>query len=195
MKPVKTEYMGVVFDSKSEAVFARTLHLLGHEYVYHPNEHCGHVWDFLVFRKPFWFYRSHAIVGDTCYWSTNQYYKVEAPILVEYKPNAPTKTYIDNLTNKMREDPIESVIVWGNPWSGPDNKVCLDDKLSYVCYPVFTKHDRFGWGDFNQLADNGYDDVPFSYRHTFSEMFYCHTERFIQEAKSYRFDLRNNYSA
>jgi len=83
MNATRTEYKGIVFDSKSEAVFARTLDLGGHQWVYHPPQHCVHIWDFLVFR-------SHM---------NNE------PILVEYKPQMPTNTYVDNLTEKMRADP------------------------------------------------------------------------------------------
>jgi hypothetical protein len=46
MDAIKTEYKRIIFDSKSEAVFARTLDLGGHQWIYHPPEHCGHVWDF-----------------------------------------------------------------------------------------------------------------------------------------------------
>ena len=100
MDAIKTEYKRIIFDSKSEAVFARTLDLGGHQWSYHPPEHCGHVWDFLVFRVH---------MGNK-----------SEQILVEYKPKMPTDTYVDELTNRMRHDPKESIVVWGNPWDGVD---------------------------------------------------------------------------
>ena len=190
--PIRTEYMGTVFDSKSEAVFARVMHILGHDYVYHPSEHCGHEWDFLVFRKPLGKVKTVVFVGGERYINPFPHEPEEKPILVEYKPGPPTKTYIENLTNKMRKNPFESVLVWGSPWASI-HPVLKDYgmNLSYVCYPIFTRHDRFGWGDFCQLADSGYDcDPPFSQRHTFSDMFGCDFDFQIQAALKYRFDLR-----
>lgn len=187
--PIKTEYMGTVFDSKSEAVFARVLHVLGHEYVYHPSEHCGHEWDFLVFRKPMFVKRHFATVGGERYLSKMKYHDNPPPILIEYKPSAPTQIYINNLIQKTSEKPIESVLVWGSPWAGIQN-IGLATDLSYVVYPIFTKHNRFGWGDFCQAADNG-DDIPYSFRHMFHEMFGCDSEADIQDALKYRFDLRH----
>ena len=191
--PVKTEYMGTVFDSKSEAVFARVLHALGHDYVYHPNKHCDHEWDFLVFRKAMFEKRTYASVGSGHYISKIMYDVTPPPILIEYKPSAPTETYIGNITRKTSAKPIESVIVWGNPWAGPPNLSLMHD-LSYVVYPVFTTHGRYGWGDFCSMADNGGADLPFSNRHTFGEMFGCSNDRVIQDAVKYRFDLRSGGS-
>lgn len=190
-KPIKTEYSGTVFDSKSEAVFARVLHILGHQYAYHVN-YCGHEWDFLVFRKPteksrlvYWFEKLRIV-------SPFAVETLDPPILVEYKPSPPTKTYIENLTAKMSKNPEESVLVWGNPWNGVQKVFCGSENLSYVCYPIFTKHDRFGWGDFLQNADNGCDgNPPFSNRHTFQDMFGCDYDYQIQAALKYRFDLRH----
>lgn len=167
MKPIKTEYMNVVFDSKAEAVFARSLHLAGKEWVYHPVEICGHVWDFIVLRV------------------------FECEILVEYKPAMPTNTYIENLTEQMRPMPMESIIVWGNPWQGLDPRVEYGKwgpACCYVAYPIFSTHDsRYGWGNFCALADNG-AGLPFSYRYRIESILGI-TEDMAQEAKEYRFDL------
>lgn len=170
MNATITEYKGIVFDSKSEAVFARTLDLGGHRWVYHPPQHCGHIWDFLVFR-------SHM---------NNE------PILVEYKPQMPTNTYVDNLTEKMRADPKESIVVWGNPWDGIDHSIDGPQECCYRVYPIFciktvSGNAKYGWGDFIRLADNG-GDWPTSYRHETWDVLGI-TEEMVQEAKEYRFDL------
>jgi hypothetical protein len=192
---IKTEYQGVVFDSKSEAVFARTMDMCGHQWFYHPTELGDHEWDFLVFRKP----QRIKNKASVNYWSqisggkmvrdfvshVDHFYNWP-PILVEYKPTAPTDTYIENLTESMRRGvPFESVIVWGSPWNGP----VTGERCSYVSYPVFCSFDsKYGWGDFNREADTG-GALPTSSRHPFGHMFNC-SESIIQMAKSFRFDLR-----
>lgn len=190
IKAIRTEYRGIVFDSKSEAVFARTLDLAGLRWKHHPGKHCGHPWDFLVYRTDIECdaFQLDEIVDigegiwtqpDPVVYSFNRPF----PTLIEYKPAPPTATYIENLTEAMRANPMESVIIWGNPWNGPFMG------CSYVCYPIFTKHGRFGWGDFCQPADNG-EDVPYSNRHEIGDMFGI-TEAMAQEAREYRFDLEH----
>jgi hypothetical protein len=182
MKPIKTEYKGIVFDSKSEAVFARTLDIAGVEWIYHPAEHCGHAWDFLVFpthfyKTPMWFR-----CGGKYYTSKSLVRQLESkPMLIEYKPSPPTDTYIENLTEKMRSDPVESIIVWGSPWKDGFNGCC------YVSYPIFSSHSKYGWGDFSRSLDND-EDVPFSYRHEIGDILRITNEMALQ-AKEYRFDL------
>ncbi|PKN53461.1 MAG: hypothetical protein CVU55_02235 [Deltaproteobacteria bacterium HGW-Deltaproteobacteria-13] len=167
MDAKKTEYKGIIFDSKSEAVFARTLDLGGHQWIYHPPEHCSHVWDFLVFRKH---------MGDK-----------STPLFVEYKPIMPTNTYVDELTERMSVDPKESVVVWGNPWDGVDHSIDGPQECCYRVYPIFCSHGKYGWGDFIRLADNG-GDWPTSYRHVTWDVLGI-TEEMAQEAKNFRFDL------
>lgn len=163
MQPIKTEYDGIVFDSKSEAVFARTLHVVGLSFEYH-SMHCGHEWDFLVTGIP-------------------------KAILVEYKPKPPTDTYIKNLTEITRRDPAESAIVWGNPWDGMLSSAQRHySECCYVIYPIFLSGSKYGWGDFIRQADNGEED-PCSNRHSIFNIFgIC--EDAIREAMRYRFDLR-----
>jgi len=167
MDAKKTEYKKIIFDSKSEAVFARTLDLGGHQWIYHPPEHCSHMWDFLVFRMH---------MGDT-----------PMPILVEYKPKMPTNTYVDELTNKMRCDPKESVVVWGNPWDSVDRSIDGPQECCYRVYPIFCSYGKYGWGNFIRLADNG-GDWPTSSRHPTWDVLGI-TEAMAQEAKNFRFDL------
>jgi hypothetical protein len=170
----KTEYKKIVFDSKSEAVFARTLDLAGHLWKYHPNEVCGHVWDFLVLRKIYLDIPGYARDGSE--W-----------IYIEYKPSMPTNTYLDNLTKKMRLDPMESIVVWGNPWDGVDKEIGGPQECCYRVYPIFCSYGKYGWGDFIRLADNGCG-WPTSSMHTTWDVLGI-TEEMAQEAKKFRFDL------
>lgn len=184
-KAIPTEYKGVRFDSKSEAVFARTLDLAGHDWVYHPGEHCGHAWDFLVFPT-----HGQRVVQYTCvcgkgFKSQTPIFQLHyRPVLIEYKPSAPTDTYIRNLTVAMSEQPYESIIVWGSPWK-PGGTAVSD--CCYTAYPIFSSYAKYGWGDFCRAGDNG-EELPMSHRHNIKDMLGI-TERMAQEAKSYRFDL------
>ncbi|WP_139276573.1 hypothetical protein [Spirulina major] len=170
MEAIKTEYKGIVFDSKSEAVFARTLDLSGAEWEYHPQKKCGHLWDFLVLP---YINAGHSVLT-----------------LVEYKPQMPTNTYVDNLTNKMRRDPFESIVVWGNPWDGIDGSIDGPQDCCYRIYPIFSSYGKYGWGDFIRMADNG-GDFPTSYRHPTYEVLGI-KEWMVQEAMTFRYDLSYN---
>jgi hypothetical protein len=109
------------------------------------------------------------------------------PMLIEYKPTMPTNTYVDELTNKMRCDPKESVVVWGNPWDGVDQSIDPPAECCYRVYPIFCSHGKYGWGDFIRLLDNG-GDWPTSSRHTTWDVLGI-TVEMAQEAKNFRFDL------
>lgn len=190
MKPTKTEYKRIIFDSKSEAVFARCLDMAGHGWVYHPAEHCGHEWDFLVFRRPYIKPGRKKIVsvGGVSYFNPLTFHEhVRKPLLIEYKPSMPTDTYVENLTEKMRVDPCESIIVWGNPWSGPPEFGDSIRLCSYVCYPVFSTESHYGWGDFNRGGDCGQSELWSSQHHIIDILGI--SEQLVQEAKSFRFDL------
>lgn len=189
IKAKRTEYKGIVFDSKSEAVFARTLDIGGHEWVYHPAEHCGHAWDFIVCPV----HRSSRLcsrVGGHDYYWQRPHFRTP-PMLVEYKPTMPTKTYVDNLTDQMRQDPLESVVVWGNPWDGVDKTLFGPTDCCYRVYPIFSSHQwAFGWGDFDPVSDSG-NNLPVSYRHETLDVLGIN-ESMAQEAKLYRFDLAHS---
>lgn len=164
MKAIKTEYKNIVYDSKSEAVFARVLDLAGHRWNYHPSEHCGHVWDFYIFRKQWMPY-----------------------MFIEYKPAMPTMTYVNNLTETMSVNPQESIIVWGNPWNGIDLSIGGPHECCYRIYPIFSSFGNYGWGNFIPEADSG-ESHPVSYRHETWDILGI-TEEMAQDAKSFRFDL------
>jgi len=164
-KPKPTEYKGIVFDSKSEAIFARALDLSGAEWKYHPPQHCGHEWDFLVSSST----------------------RPEIPTLIEYKPSMPTNTYVDQLLKMMSKNPRESIVVWGNTWDGVDSKIDGPNDCCYRVYPIYSSYGKYGWGDFIRLADNG-GNWPTSYRHDTYGVLGI-SEEMAQEARLFRFDL------
>lgn len=194
-----TEYRGIVFKSKSEAVFARCLDLspLVDDWIYEPKGF-AHAWDFGVQLTRYMYYWDEPWPRDIG-WSA----------LIEYKPTEPTMTYVNNLIEKVRDESQspqfgwQSYIVWGNPWSGPPFKTTGKNR-SYVAYPVFARLQgeaalsRCGWGgfsprpgewDFNEL----YPEVwgrPFSWLFNFEQTFGV-TEAMAQEARRYRFDLKS----
>ena len=170
MKPIKTEYKGIVFDSKSEAVFARVLDLVGMfswgYHPYHQSKCTGHDWDFSL-----------------CWTKNKIFHDVDdfQNLLIEYKPKSPTRTYLSNLVDKMKKTPHDSAIVWGNPWDGvPKGNISLDE-CSYVLYPIILQ----GYN----ACDEPDDPRLFSYRHTTYEYLGIR-ESHVQEAKQYRFDLQ-----
>lgn len=185
MQPTKTEYKGIVFDSKSEAVFARALDEAGNHWVYHPAIHCDHEWDFLVFPYGKEVRRSQVLVGNKFY-ADPRSFPSKPPVLVEYKPSEPTMTYVRNLTKQMIVKPFNSVVVWGNPWAGPisENPYNLH---CYAAYPIFSNECRYGWGEFNPMADSG-EDRPFSSIDVTS--LFGVSLRGATEASKFRFDLR-----
>ncbi len=189
MEAIKTEYCGIVFDSKSEAVFARTLDLGQNTWGYHPAERGGRIWDFEVILNTgphssslFWEHFKRLSYENQLY-----NFRGDAVVSIEYKPAMPTNTYVDNLTEIVRPHPFESIIVWGNPWDGIDKSISGPDGCCYHVYPIFSSRGKFGWGDFCRLAENG-NDEPTSWAHDILTMFRI-TEDMAQEARRYRYDL------
>ena len=167
---VPTEYNGIRFRSKSEAVLARMLDLSNHGgFVYEPPGHI-HAWDFEV-------------VTPNCPWCGRR------GLLIEYKPTEPTLAYVQNLIDKVRPaverskfKSFHSFLIWGNPWQPRSYGSC------YTIYPIFTKLGKYGWGDFDPVADHGTAEL-FSYRHSIDILGF--TKDMEQEAMEYRFDLKN----
>jgi len=91
-KPTPTEYKGVRFRSKSEAVFARCLDLAGWDWDYEPGVYESnpvmsiHPWDFLISRDEYW--------GE----STSS-----VQMLIEYKPSRPSNQYVRNTRQGARD--------------------------------------------------------------------------------------------
>jgi hypothetical protein len=184
MKPIPTEYKGTVFRSKAEAVFARSLHMANCGWMYEPKIHRPHDWDFEVI-QPFDYFCEccgGVITGNRI-------------ILVEYKPSEPTRCYVDQLIEKVRQSVdaatrkagrrfIDSYIVYGNPWNGPQP----GNDCSYVCYPIFSNHSEHGWGDFIQSADNNRPYL-FSSEHYIKDVLGI-SEQIVRKAMQFRFDLK-----
>lgn len=109
-KAIPTEYMGVKYRSKSEAILAYCLYnskVISH-LQYEPKgsgKNWLHSWDF-SFR-----------VKDKKY-------------LVEYKPSFPTDTYVENLTKKLHSNRT-CLLIMGSPWNklGPFNRPYRIERL------------------------------------------------------------------
>jgi hypothetical protein len=122
--PRPTEYAGVRFRSKSEAVFARSLDLAGIKWLYEPfsqipNPPGDHSWDFLLFAT--------AIKAGIASWNE---YKFHVPGVsfyesdawfVEFKPARPNDTYLLELgertfRSKGASYPGNFAVIYGSPW-------------------------------------------------------------------------------
>lgn len=190
MKPIPTEYAGVRFRSKSEAVFARCLDLAGWNWTYEPSgtSHlCEHAWDFAVWQRG------------------------KQSSYIEYKPSEPTRTYVDNLHAAVEDywiskancriELIESMpqharhlfvwegfymprymLIYGNPWNPRQTARGTEVYTPYPIFDPFTKHGK----DFCQFLDNG-EDYLFSYRHDPVDFGIFNHK--AEEARKYRFDL------
>lgn len=133
-KAIKTEYGGRVFDSKSEAVFAKCLVLAGQ--LVWPQEEVvgGHPWDFKIL--PLHIFRmecmeegarnalapvAEAVSGQAGLMVESLFpvYRARRPdlLLIEYKPSRPTATYLSNLKEKMEGIKRDYCVVYGSPWS------------------------------------------------------------------------------
>jgi hypothetical protein len=183
--PIKTEYAGTVFHSKSEAVFARALHLGQCEYWYQPETVCGHQWDFLVAHYEWKWPPSMYGYPGVQYTHTGGHWKKPWLTLVEYKPNEPTQTYIDNLIEKQRDCPFSSMIVWGSPWNG----TVAPAGRFYVATPIFHRWYWYGWGDYDHICNCTGGQVLYAPEYDLEDLFGL-TNEVAQEAKRYRFDLK-----
>ena len=169
IKAIPTEYKGVRFDSKSEAVFARLLDLQGIDWEHqHPIRHEGHDWDFLIWLESELLFTAfpngnNVDVGCKTFSRTGK-----RACLIELKPSRPTTSYVERLKKGMLTGQRESRwIVWGNPWQASED-------FTYA---------------FNELCFEG---RPSDSILGLSAGFYGFDDEFrISEAKSYRFDLQD----
>lgn len=124
LTPRVTQYHGVQFRSKSEAVFARCLDLAGIEWTYEPFEGKDdppgmHQWDFLLFLKAECL--ATAIVGNHSFLADHHWIESRA-WFVEYKPSRPTDAYVQELFDRVmnardeRMHPGNFAIIYGSPW-------------------------------------------------------------------------------
>jgi hypothetical protein len=96
IKATKTEYNGIVFRSKSEAIFARMLDQLGYRWEYEPE-----------------YFQVGSYTPD--FW-------VCAPLMccvVEYKPAEPTQAYKDKLFDIFTSEKyrlVHGVLVYASPF-------------------------------------------------------------------------------
>lgn len=178
LTPIQTEYKGIRFRSKSEAVFARCLNLVGHDFTYEPSCH-SHDWDFEVIK---------ACEAGFCVW------------LIEYKPSEPTDVYLENLANKIKDSVrrfrlmaaraayegrshvhMESFVVFGNPWNGCYVANGIVYESPYMVIPIFTGGKN---GDYLTTKNRG----SAWWRDTFSR--FGISDETAKEALRYRFDLK-----
>jgi hypothetical protein len=139
----RIKFEGTLLKSKEDAAFAMSLTRVGRNWFYKPV-FCGHRWTFFTF----------PCVGDG------------RRILIDYHPEMPSRLYADNLTDRTRQLPFESIIVWGSPWTTVKNgsKECC-----YNAYPVFTSHGKYGFGNFMPELDSGRSDL-ISLQHKIDEI-------------------------
>jgi len=105
IKAVPTTYAGTLFKSKSEAVFARAMHIAKVAWVYELVDLDGYKADFLV------------KLGECKHDDGESDY---ASFLVEYKPTQPTDSYIAYLISKLENSELDLALVCGSPFNDDD---------------------------------------------------------------------------
>ena len=94
-KATPTDYKGIRFRSKSEAIFARAMDLAGiTEWVYEPDSFDGYTPDF-------------SVVVQISGWSVDP-----LNYLIEYKPASVSKAYLQKLENLKITDPYDSFFIF-----------------------------------------------------------------------------------
>lgn len=175
--PTLTEYRQTVFRSKSEAVFARSLDLVGALWNYEPfagkkGVPGGHHWDFLIFlpclKRQFAHVGSHVFLGEG--------YFVYSPWFIEYKPARPTRTYTENLISKLESWDGQNHygnygLIYGNPWD------VLPGDFAYFFKALLFENKRPSREPYDMEHDYFY--------------FFQDLNGASKEAMSYRYDLCN----
>lgn len=87
LKPIPTDYRGVRFRSKSEAIFVRNLELIGYT-----------IWEY----EPRFYRLSDGWSPD--FWAVGQNFKkhIILSLLIEYKPSNVTDAYLDKARDRFR---------------------------------------------------------------------------------------------
>ena len=178
-KAIKTEYNGVVYDSKSEAIFARTLELCGLKVENcHPIRHDKHDWDFLIWEHDYdqSFCSCYEGIDDEGPLGTTSTFAAPrgyAPVLIELKPSRPTNQYIKSLMDRMIWFQGEQrLVVWGSPFEDR-----LQDWAGFSCRYLAIEVGKW-------RRHSPYEEVPL-------EMVIGQfNERNIKKAMEYRFDLQ-----
>ena len=106
LKAIPTEYKGIRFRSKSEAIFARAMDLAGIEaWEYEPATFDGYTPDFLVSAKV------PAMILDDGH-------DLILSWLIEYKPSTPSSAYIEKFKSVRFPESIDhAFIFYGSPYS------------------------------------------------------------------------------
>lgn len=179
---IPTEYKGITYDSKSEAVFARMLDLAGQEFVYHPSAG-RHPWDFLVF--PFHKITKRyltQICGNTYESQKEGEFYAARPMLLELKPSEPNWTYVNRVLKDTPSN-VNAFLVWGSPWVGPTL-----GSYTYNIYPLQANFSNSGM--FMEFRRNTIRPArPISEFHD-QELTLGISEKTIEKAMQYRFDLK-----
>lgn len=182
LKARPTEYKGIRFRSKSEAVFARCLDLspVASGWIYEPftGMDVPHQWDFSV------------VVEEHCIChACRQHTSKTKHLLIELKPSEPTRTYIDELIGKTRETAEtrkaegireDTYIVWGSPWER-DPMGRPEEAPVYAMFPIFSSWWKYGWG--NYVAECQWTGHQGSNDHFIGEILGI-SEDIVEEAKT-----------
>jgi len=180
LKPRVTEYKGVRFRSKSEAVFARCLDLAGADWMYEPfdgrDDPPGeHKWDFLVFMEladlPY------VRCGEHWFRVDRPSYTTVEPWFIELKPRLPSATYFDVLAKSLQHWNGVSVnanfgVINGSPWNDEP----------YELHPLVT----------NGRLVKVYPEFDCTYQNTVTHQSAMNDlSSYARRAMEYRFDLCN----
>lgn len=170
-KPIPTEYKGILFRSKSEAVFARAMDLSGFRQWKYEDDlcrfedaHASYQADFLL---------NPVLTIDSTRFEANLHCAF-APLVIEYKPSEPTDAYRDFITSMYRQHAEQRnfaslVLFWGSPW---DRDQC-----------------PYRWWTIGPEGMHKKDFVDSLTKPVRGIM--CCIASFMLEAKDYRFDLKS----
>lgn len=193
LAPTPTEYAGVTFRSKSEAIFARVLdlsswvHAWEYEPAFEPRHRIpnGHVWDF-------------AVLHIDCETAFDEVH------IIEYKPSQPTAAYVQHLINDYKKRGCSGYtalpfMTFGNPFN--ESRM----SASYVCQNgALISHTRPSDHTYNSVLlwpiqdvywyPNSDRCVSYERYDTVSGFGLDIEDDVINEAMTYRFDLLDLYS-
>jgi hypothetical protein len=182
LKPTPTEYDGVKYRSKSEAIFAFHLDKANWNFTYEGEEASEiHPWDFCLHGR---FIPEHGYTREVK--------------MIEYKPTCPTDTYIENLRNKIIkhfEPRIDDVFnkshITINDFFQPYDK----NKVSGLLFNLKTKfYIVYGspWNDQSEHVYSTYAEIEIFPRllKPDTTLYWGFTDEMTEKSLQYRFDLK-----
>ena len=196
LKPTPTEYMGVKFRSKSEAIFAFHLEEAGWHWNYESKTASEiHPWDFeLVYH-----FKKTLKSGMFCCSTINRF--------VECKPSKPTESYIQNLREKILKHFNERILkaaLSGSPLKGMiESKTFRDIKSEFfIVYgspwsPAFNDIERdgctstYGSIDLTPVANYSLQTKDVSHPYEMDGL-WGFSDLITERAMNYRFDLNHD---